>query len=119
MKLKGMFLKVGDTLKDFWNTNNNEVPVVVESSAPNVLSYADGTLSAIGEGTAVITVSQAENDKWTGESRQQTITVSKVANTLGISLAALETKVGSGIAVSLLNQNNTETPVIATITEQT
>lgn len=112
-------MKVGDTLKDFWNTNNNEVPVVVESSAPNVLSYADGTLSAIGEGTAVITVSQAENDKWTGESRQQTITVSKVANTLGISLAALETKVGSGIAVSLLNQNNTETPVIATITEQT
>lgn len=111
-------MKVGDTVKDFWNTSNNEVPVTVESSNPNVLSYADGTLSAVGEGTAVITVSQAETDKWAGESRQQTITVSKVANTLGISLASLETKVGSGIAVSLLNQNNTETPVIATITEQ-
>ena len=111
-------MKVGDTLKDFWNTNNNEVPVAVESSNPNVLSYADGTLSAVGEGTAVITVSQVETNKWAGESRQQTITVSKVANTLGISLASLETKVGSGIAVSLLNQNNTETPVIATITEQ-
>ncbi|MDO5488553.1 MAG: Ig-like domain-containing protein [Bacteroidaceae bacterium] len=111
-------MKVGETLKDFWNTNNNEVPVVVESSAANVLSYADGTLSAVGEGTAVITVSQAENDKWTGENRQQTITVSKVSNTLGVSIAAMETKVGNGIAVSLLNQNNTETPVIATITEQ-
>ena len=111
-------MKVGEALKDFWNTNNNEVPVTVESSNPNVLSYADGTLSAVGEGTAVITVSQAETDKWAGESRQQTITVSKVANTLGISLASLETKVGNGIAVSLLNQNNTETPVIATITEQ-
>ena len=111
-------MKVGDTVKDFWNTSNNEVPVAVESSNPNVLSYADGTLSAVGEGTAVITVSQAETNKWAGESRQQTITVSKVANTLGISLASLETKVGSGIAVSLLNQNNTETPVIATITEQ-
>ena len=111
-------MKVGDTVKDFWNTSNNEVPVAVESSNPNVLSYADGSLSAVGEGTAVITVSQAETNKWAGESRQQTITVSKVANTLGISLASLETKVGSGIAVSLLNQNNTETPVIATITEQ-
>lgn len=111
-------MKVGDTVKNFCNTSNNEVPIVVESSNPNVLSYADGTLSAVGEGTAVITISQAENNKWAGESRQQTITVSKVANTLGISLASLETKVGSGIAVSLLNQNNTETPVIATITEQ-
>lgn len=111
-------MKVGETLTDFWNTNNDEVPVVVESSNPNVLSYADGTLSAVGEGTAVITISQAETNKWAGESRQQTIIVSKVANTLGISLASLETKVGSGIAVSLLNQNNTETPVIATITEQ-
>lgn len=111
-------MKVGETVKDFWNTSNNEVSVTVESSNPNVLSYADGTLSAVGEGTAVITVSQAENDKWTGESRQQTITVSKLANTLGVSIAAMETKVGNGIAVSLLNQNNTETPVIATITEQ-
>lgn len=111
-------MKVGETISDFWNTNNNEVAVAVESSNPNVLSYADGTISAVGEGTAVITVKQAETDKWAGESRQQTITVSKVANTLGISLASLETKVGSGIAVSLLNQNNTETPVIATITEQ-
>ena len=111
-------MKVGDTVKDFWNTSNNEVPVALESSNQNVLSYADGALSAVGEGTAVITVSQAETNKWAGESRQQTITVSKVANTLGISLASLETKVGSGIAVSLLNQNNTETPVIATITEQ-
>ena len=111
-------MKVGDTVKDFWNTSNDEVSVTIESSNPNVLSYADGTISAVGEGTAVITVKQAETDKWTGESRQQTIIVSKVANTLGISLASLETKVGSGIAVSLLNQNNTETPVIATITEQ-
>ena len=111
-------MKVGDTVKDFWNTSNNEVPVAVESSNSNVLSYADGTLSAVGEGTAVITVSQAETNKWAGESRQQTITVSKVSNTLGISLASLETKVGSGVAVSLLNQNNSETPVIATITEQ-
>ena len=112
-------MKVGDTVKDFWNTSNSEVPVAVESSNPNVLSYSDGTLSAVGEGTAVITVSQAESNKWAGESRQQTITVSKVANTLGISLAALEAKVGNEISVLLLNQNNTETPVIATITEQT
>ena len=111
-------MKVGETVKDFWNTSNNEVSVTVESSNPNVLSYADGMLSAVGVGTAVITVSQAESNMWAGESRQQTITVSKVANTLGISLASLETKVGSNIAVSLLNQNNTETPVIATITEQ-
>ena len=111
-------LKVGETVADFWNTNNNEVPVVVESSASSVVSYANGMLSAVGEGTAIITISQAETNKWAGESRQQTITVSKVANTLGVSIASLEAKVGSGIAVSFLNQNNTETPVISTITEQ-
>lgn len=111
-------MKVGETVADFWNTNNNEVPVVVESSASSVVSYANGMLSAVGEGTAIITISQAETNKWAGESRQQTITVSKVANTLGVSIASLEAKVGSGIAVSFLNQNNTETPVIATITEQ-
>ena len=112
-------MKVGETISDFWNTNNNEVAVVVESNNLNVLAYADGILTAVGEGTAIITVSQAENDKWAGESRQQTIIVSKVANTLGISLASLETKVGNGIAVTFSNQNNSETPVMATITEQT
>lgn len=112
-------MKVGDSTTDFWNTGNNEVSVNVESNAPSVITYADGTLTAVGEGTATITVSQAESNKWAGESRQQTITVSKVANTLGISLPAQETQVDGTIAVTFSNMNNTGTPVICNITEQT
>lgn len=111
-------MKVGETLSDFWNTNNSEVDVVVTSDNTNIVSYDNGVLTAKGEGTATITVSQAENEKWEGESRQQAIVVSKVANTLGVSLAAQEAQVDGTIDVVFSNRNNEETPITATITEQ-
>ena len=111
-------MKVGETLSDFWSTSNSEVDVVVTSDKPDVVSYDNGILTAKGEGTATITASQAENVKWEGESRQQTIVVSKVANTLGVSLAAQEAQVDGTINVAFSNQNNENTPITATITEQ-
>lgn len=112
-------MKVGDNISDFWTTNNTDVDIEVTSSNPDIITYADGKLTAIGDGTVTITVSQAENNKWAGESRRQTITVSKVANTLGISLSALAAKVEENIAVAFSDQNNTETPVTLEIIEQT
>lgn len=111
-------LKVGETLSDFWSTSNSEVDIVVTSDKPDVVSYDNGILTAKGEGTATITVSQAENVKWEGESRQQTIVVSKVTNTLGVSLAAQEARVDGTINVAFSNQNNEDTPITAFITEQ-
>lgn len=111
-------MKVGDNISDFWTTGNTDVEVEVTSSNPDIIAYSDGKLTAMNEGTAIITVFQAENNKWAGESRQQTITVSKVANTLSISLSALAAKVEDDIAVEFSNQNNTETPITLEITEQ-
>ncbi len=112
-------MQVGDTKTDFYTTSNNEVEVSVTSSNTAVVQVADGILTAVGEGTATITVSQAETTKWAGESREQAITVSKVNNTLGVSLAAQEAQVDGTIAVTFSNQNNTNTPILTEITEQT
>lgn len=112
-------MQVGDTKTDFYTTSNNEVEVSVISSNTAVVQVADGILTAVGEGTATITVSQAETTKWAGESREQTIMVSKVNNTLGVSLAAQEAQVDGTIAVAFSNQNNTDTSILAEITERT
>lgn len=112
-------MKVGDSCTDFWTTTNTDVSVSVESSNTGVIKYEGGKLIATGEGTAVITVSQAETVKWAGESTQKTIKVSKVANTLGVSLPAQEVKVGESIPVTFSNQNDTVTSVLGNITEQT
>lgn len=110
-------MQVGDTKENFYTTSNNEVEVSVTSDNTSAVQYANGILTAVGEGTATITVSQAETTKWAGESRKQTITVSKVANTLGVTLAAREAQVDGTIAVTFSNRNNTETPIEASITE--
>ena len=111
-------MQVGDTKNNFYTTSNDEVAVSVTSSNTNAVQYANGILTAVGEGTATITVSQAETTKWAGESRKQTITVSKVTNTLGVTLAALEAQVDGTIAVTFSNRNNTDTPIEASITGQ-
>lgn len=111
-------MKVGDTKSNFWTTSNDEVMVDVNIDNTSVLTYAEGTLTAVGEGTATVTVSQAETVKWAGESRQQTVVVSKVQNTLGVSITNQEATVDGTIAVTLSNQNNISTPVLASITEQ-
>lgn len=111
-------MKVGDTKRDFWVTNNDEVMVDVNIDNTSVLTYAEGTLTAVGEGTATVTVSQAETVKWAGESRKQTVVVSKVQNTLGVSITNQEATVDGTIDVRLSNKNNTSTPVLASITEQ-
>lgn len=111
-------MKVGDTKRDFWVTNNDEVMVDVNIDNTSVLTYAEGTLTAVGEGTATVTISQAETVKWAGESRQQTVVVSKVQNTLGVSITNQEATVDGTIDVRLSNKNNTSTPVLASITEQ-
>ena len=111
-------MQVGDTKDIFYTTSNKEVEVSVTSDNTSAVQYANGILTAVGEGTATITVSQAETTKWAGESRKQTITVSKVANTLGVTLAARETQVDGTIAVTFSNRNNTVTPIEASIPEQ-
>lgn len=81
--------KVDDEIAfaDLYTATNTEVEVSVLSSDEAVIKVEGDRLHAVGAGTATITISQAENYKWTALSTQQTVTVSKHANTIVWSFA--------------------------------
>ena len=55
----------------------SDLPLTITSSNPNVVSYQDGTFTAVGAGTAVITVKQDKHYKWTDFTQTYTIHVNK------------------------------------------
>ncbi len=81
--------KVDDEIAfaDLYTATNSEVEVTVKSSDEAVVKVEGDRLHAVGAGTATITISQAENYKWTALSTEQTVTVSKYANTIVWSFA--------------------------------
>ena len=81
--------KVDDEIAftDLYTATNSEVEVSVLSSDEAVIKVEGDRLHAVGAGTATITISQAENYKWTALSTEQTVTVSKYANTIVWSFA--------------------------------
>ena len=81
--------KVDDEIAftDLYTATNTEVEVSVLSSDETVIKVEGDRLHAVGAGTATITISQAENYKWTALSTEQTVTVSKYANTIVWSFA--------------------------------
>lgn len=74
---------------DLYTATNDEVAVTVLSSDETVLKADGDKLVAVGAGTAEITVSQAENYKWTALSDTKSVTVSKHANTIVWSFAGV------------------------------
>ena len=72
---------------DLYTATNSEVEVSVLSSDEAVIKVEGDRLHAVGAGTATITISQAENYKWIALSTEQTVTVSKHANTIVWSFA--------------------------------
>ena len=72
---------------DLYTATNTEVEVSVLSSDEAVIKVEGDRLHAVGAGTATITISQAENYKWTALTAEQTVTVSKHANTIVWSFA--------------------------------
>ena len=56
---------------------NNTLPVIIESSDENVVEFKNGVLSAVGAGTAVVTMRQEEDCKWTDFKKSYTIHVNK------------------------------------------
>ena len=51
--------------------------VTVTSSDEKVLKYVDGGWKAVGAGTAILTIAQPNNDYWTGDTIEASITVEK------------------------------------------
>jgi len=81
--------KVDDEIAftDLYTATNTEVEVSVLSSDEAVIKVEGDRLHAVGAGTATITISQAENYKWTALTAEQTVTISKYANTIVWSFA--------------------------------
>ena len=92
------------------------------SSQPDVVSIAKSenvlTLAALKMGQSIITLTQPETDTHAKATKTDTITVEKKENTLAVTPVELATLVGNTIQLKLEGQNNTETPIIAQITEQ-
>ncbi len=95
--------KVDDEIAftDLYTATNSEVEVSVLSSDETVIKVEGDRLHAVGAGTATITISQAEDYKWTALSTEQTVTVSKHANTIVWSFA------GENVNSKTLSYNET------------
>lgn len=91
-------------------SSNDEVVSLVKSG--NVI-----TLTAHKVGTADVTLTQPNNTTHSAVSTTYHFTVEKVPNTLSVS-HALNAQVDGTIAVTFADQNNTATPIIGTITDQ-
>lgn len=92
------------------------------SSQPDVVSIAKVenvlTLTALKVGQSIITLTQPETDTHAKATKTYTITVEKKENTLAVTPVELAALVGNTIQLNIEGQNNTETPIVAQITEQ-
>lgn len=93
-----------------------------ESTNPAVVSLSKSeniiTLKALKEGTSTITLHQPETTTHSLVTKTYNITVKKVENTLQLGLATQSASVDGSIQVYTSKQNNTVTPIEASITEQ-
>lgn len=117
--------KVDDELiiANIYAASNDEIEVVVSSDNDSVLKVEEGTLKAVGAGTATITIAQAENYKWTALSTEQTITVSKYDNHIVCQFGSETTNAktlsyneGTYISYSSDNTDTEHTPITITQT---
>ena len=69
---------------DIYTINNNEVPVQIISGNESILKFENGQLKAVGAGTTILTVKQAETNKWVERTATKTITVHKYDITASI-----------------------------------
>lgn len=109
-------------VEDTWTgviTNAGNDNTQVSYSVEGVATYDvnTNTITAIGQGATTIMLSQAANDDHDGITKLLTVTVSKVTNTLGVSLPATEMNVEGTINIATENQNS-PVSILATITEQ-
>ncbi|MGN0234302.1 MAG: hypothetical protein ACI4B5_07785 [Bacteroidaceae bacterium] len=92
------------------------------SSAPDVVGISKSgdviTLTALKVGESTITLSQPETTTHSAVTQTYSITVEKVANTLELGLSSQSAQVDGSITVYTGKQNNTETPIVASITDQ-
>ena len=76
------------------------------------------TLTASKEGSTTLSFNDPGNLYTNPASAVYTITVSKVDNTLDVEMASLETTVGNTLSVTFKGRNNTDTPIVGTVSNE-
>ena len=99
------------------NTGNNNTEVSYSESGIATFDASNNKIVAQAEGSTKITFTQAATSTFEGATKTIDVTVTKVTNTLSISLPSLETEVEGTIALSIENKNNPAS-IVANITEE-
>ena len=98
------------------NTGNNNTQVSYSTDGVATYDAENNKIIAQGEGSTTITFTQAATTDHEAKTIKVNVTVTKVGNTLSISLPTQAAEVGSTIALSITGKNNTDA-IIGTITE--
>lgn len=110
-------MEVGDEWTDVvTNTGNNNTQVSYSADGVATYDAEYNKIIAQGEGSTTITFTQAATTDHEAKTIKVNVTVTKVNNTLAISLPTQATEVGGTIALSITGKNNTDA-IIGTITE--
>ncbi len=105
-------ITVSNVSAEFTYASSDPTVVAIERSG-NVL-----TLTALKAGSSTVTLHQPETRTHSEVSASYSISVTKMTNTLAVSLAGQTAQVDGTIGVSFTGQNNTGTPIVANITNQ-
>lgn len=102
------------------NTGNNNTAVSYSKEGVATYDASNNKIVAQAEGSTKITFTQAATSTFEGATKTIDVTVTKVTNTLSISLPSLTVDVDGTITPSIAggSQNNTTTPIEATIIDQ-
>lgn len=110
-------MKVGDVWTGVIIHRGNRNTPQVSYSVAGVATYdaANNRITATGEGSTVISFTQAATSDTLGITKSINVSVTKVDNTLSITLPSLAAEVGGTITASIVDRNNTGTGIVATI----
>ena len=110
-------MRINDEKTDPASAHND---ITYASSDDEIISVSGNKIIANAAGSAIITASTSGGNGYYAVTATKTVTVveRQVANDLSVSLSTQDTYVGNTINVTFSNQNNTESPITCTITEQ-
>lgn len=110
-------MKVGEEWTNVvTNIGNDNTEVSYSTEGVATYDAANNKITAVGEGSTTITFTQATTADHEGKTIHVDVTVTKVTNTLAISLPSQAAEVGGTIALSITGQNNAAA-IVGTITD--
>lgn len=110
-------MKVGEEWTDVvTKTGNNNTQVSYSADGVATYDAENNKIIAQGEGSTIITFTQAATADYEAKTINVNVTVTKVANTLSVSLPTQATEVGGTITLAISGKNNPDA-IVATITD--